>query len=221
MPIVSSNLIADLVVNRALWSVIQTVFPQFVATAPPETPLAEQQALQRNAVSTSTAPSNRSRLGRPTTGASSFVPPRPAAAAAAAAAAVPLPHFPIPRGRRETASTAPLQEEIDQLTEALDVLEVIDLTQENDDQIENNEPMLPAAASTGPAERSRQRAAAIVPPPHPPTRPLQQQPIRVLVPSTSSNWNSVPDEMPLAAIRPKRVVSGLFYRTAPSRQQDS
>jgi hypothetical protein len=179
-------------VNIALWQVIQTLFPQIAATAP-DTPLAEQQ--QNPSGRSRPAVSNRSRLGSSTTSsARAFVPPRPIAARA------PLP---TATTATTTSSTAAQEEHtIDQLTEALGGLEVIDLTQENpDNELENRESTTVSV--------NRQRVLS---------RPASQiqQPRPVLA---QSNWNTAPVEASLPVVRPKRVVSGLFYRSAPSRQQ--
>ncbi|KAL4515875.1 hypothetical protein Ndes2437A_g06593 [Nannochloris sp. 'desiccata'] len=208
----------DLIVNRALWDVIQTLFPQAAATAPPETPIAEQQLLQQKKfVSTATAPSNRGRLGRSAIGSRSFVPPRPMAAAPippAATAAAADRTASAPR----SAATPPAEgdhHEIDQLAGALGGLEIIDLTQEIDDELENSEPTAEVAPG---GERSGQQPAAVA---MPPSRPLQQQHRHALALARSRNWNTGGAEMPLGEVRPKRVVSGLFYQSAPSRQQQS
>jgi hypothetical protein len=185
--------------------VIQTLYPQTAATAPPETPLAEQQLLQQN-VSTTTAPSNRSRLGRSTAGSQSFVPPRPVTTAPP-----PPPRQPATTAARTShvirlATPPPAdndrRQEIDHLAEALIGLEIIDLTQETDAEVENSEPTAALRVGAG-SERS-----------------VQQQ-RHALAPARSTNWNTGRVQVSSAEVRPKRVVSGLFYRSAPSRQQQS
>jgi len=197
----------DLVVNRSLWDVIQTLYPQTDATAPPETPLAEQQNFPKI-----TAPTNRSRLGRSTTGSRSFVPPRPVAAAPFVPAATAAAR--VADSVTLAATTPPAEndhQEIDQLAEALDGLDIVDLTQEINDEIENSEP---AAEVTPGGQRSFQPRAAVA---LPPSRPLQHQQKRALAPVRSTNWIRGHVEVPLPELRPKRVVSGLFYKAAPSR----
>ncbi len=204
--------------NRALWDVIQTLFPQTAATAPPETPLAEQQQqlVQRSGTSRPTAPSNRSRLwGSTTAAARSFVPPRPMQATAA--------RLPPTTATASTFAMASHQNDIDQLTEALGGLEVIDLTQEHDmDEVENNEPLPVATAVAGGSGNasSYQHAVPAVPPPQAQPQQQRQQRRPFLAPTRYTNWDRQSGEVPLtAAVRPKRVVSGLFYTAAPSHQQ--
>ena len=194
----------DLVVNTALWNIIQTVFPQVISTAPPETPQAEQQqqSARPRANSTSTLPSN-SRLGRPATDTRSFIPPR--AVTTTTTRATQLPPA-INQTVTSTPSSSPpvsrqgdSQEQIDQLTEALGGLEVIDLTQEEDNgnTNENSEPIVETAHA----------AVARI---HPQRR-------LVLAPSRSSNTIVVSSNVDTAVARPRKVVSGLFYRSAPSQ----